>query len=457
MANSKNSRGNGSNHKKSSNNSREKKSGSRDYGTILFRVIGIELVVVACLVGFGIYHYAGPMLGEAVNQIFGKKTPGNPTDNMTMYTEDLPTLAPVQQSTEAQTEGEKEPAVVRITALGDNLMQSSCVLSGQQPDGSFSFDRHFSNIQPLLAKADIGIISQDTVAGGSELGLSEKNVLNAPYELADAMKAAGINVVLAANNHILDKGKQGVVNMINCWSQRCPDAVLAGVNASVEQKVLPVYIESKGVKIAILNYTDVALNSEELTAEPYLVNYYDKNWITNIMEEARKEADFVIVFPFWGQQDNLNITADQENQAKLLADLGADLIIGNYPHVVEPVKWITASDGREVLVYYSLGNFQSNQSSLQNMLGAAANVEITKTDEGTSITDYDFDFIVTHYQVEGSADYYNIVTTYLLDDYSEELASRHGLVVSGTDTEFSIAGLQGLGSQILQKCELKDE
>ena len=432
-----------------------------DFGTIIFRVIAVELLVAACLVTYGIIHYAGPVMGNVVDKFFGKNSTASqdPVNNMTMYTEDLPTLAPAQpSSTEPLTEAEPGPVSIRLTALGDNLMQSSCVKSGLTPDGSYSFDRHFSNVRSLLSGSDIGIISQDTVVGGAELGLSSGSSLNAPYELADAMTEAGINVVLTANNHILDKGREGITNMMNCWAERCPDSVLAGINSSVEQKVMPVYIEKEGIKIALLNYTEVSPpDSEVLLAEPYLVNYYDREWLISILEEAKKEADFVIVFPFWGVQDNLSVTPDQEDQAQFLADHGADLIIGSYPHVVEPVKWITAEDGREVLVYYSLGNFQSNQSSLQNMLGAAASVEVTKSPEGTTITDYGLDFLVTHYQADESAEYYNIVTTYLLEDYSEELAARHGLVVSGTDPEFSLAGLQGLSSQILQRCELRQE
>ena len=437
------------------NNTGEKK----DRTTLIFRILAIELALVTCLLGFGIYHYAGTVVKEAWSAMFGQKQQGQQSvDNMTEYNETLPTLPPAPAaSTEAQTEAAPEPVVLKITALGDNLMQSSCVRSGEQPDDTYSYEKNFSNVKGILESADVAIISQDTVMGGTGLALSSGSELNAPLEVGDAMVSAGIDVVLAANNHILDKGREGLTNMMNYWAEQHPEVVLAGVNASVEQKVQPVYIEREGVKIALVNYTDVSIVNDALTAEPFLVNYYDGDWLADILEEADKAADFVIVFPFWGQPGNLDYTADQENQARFLANHGADLIIGTYPHVVEPVKWITADDGREVLVYYSLGNFQSNQSALVNMLGAAANVEITKTAEGTSITGYDLDFVVTHYQVEGGADYYNVVTTYLMDDYSEALAANHGLVASGTDPDFSVAGLQGLSSQILQKCDFREK
>ena len=440
------------------NSQKNKTNPKKDRTTIIFRILAIELAVVACILGFGIYYYAGSVVSEAWSMLFNKKSTGEVRqEDMPIYNDPLPTLPPAQpQSTEPQTEAAPEPVTVRLTALGDNLMQSSCVKSGLQPDGvSYSYDRNFTNVMRLLEEADLAVISQDTVIGGKALGISEGSVLNAPFEIADAIDAAGIDVVLTANNHILDKGREGITNMIRCFAESHPDIVLTGVNDSVEQKVRPVYIERNGIKFGLVNYTDVSIVSDALTAEPYLVNYYDSDWVAEMLEEADREADFVIAFPFWGQKDSLDYTPDQEKQAKFLADHGADLIIGTYPHVVEPVKWIQADDGREVLVYYSLGNFQSNQKTLENMLGAAAVVDITKTTEGTKITQYNLDFLVTHYQVEGNLKYYNIVTTYLLDDYTESLAANHGLVVSYTDPDFSAAGLAGLSSQILQKCDFR--
>lgn len=151
----------------------------------------------------------------------------------------------------------------------------------------------------------------------------------------------------------------------------------------------------------------------------------------------------------------MDYTQEQERQAQFLADNGVDLIIGSYPHVVEPVKWITAENGDRTLVYYSLGNFQSIQNTVENMLGGQANVTISKEEDGTHISDYSLDFVVTHYEQRESSEYYDIVTTYPLADYTNDLAARHGMSVSGNE-EFNLASLQGLSSQILSKCDLDE-
>ena len=138
-----------------------------------------------------------------------------------------------------------------------------------------------------------------------------------------------------------------------------------------------------------------------------------------------------------------------------LADNGVDLIIGSYPHVVEPVKWITAEMEIVLLFIIHLANFQSIQNTVENMLGGQANVTISKEEDGTHISDYSLDFVVTHYEQRESSEYYDIVTTYPLADYTSDLAARHGMSVSGNE-EFNLASLQGLSSQILSKCDLDE-
>ena len=89
------------------------------------------------------------------------------------------------------------------------------------------------------------------------------------------------------------------------------------------------------------------------------------------------------------------------------------------------------------------------------MLGGQANVTISKEEDGTHISDYSLDFVVTHYEQKESSEYYDIVTTYPLADYTSDLAARHGMSVSGNE-EFNLASLQGLSSQILSKCDLDE-
>lgn len=416
------------------------------------------MLVTVAVIGYFGYHYGSILLAgfKSAKASISSQTPVQDPG----YPIDADGQAPtnqVQADTEVVTEEVFKPTSAKLVAVGDNLMHRSCTLSAKNADGTYDFTKHFANMADIFKAADLAVISQDTVLGGIELGATstETGIFNTAVELADGMADAGINVVLAANNHIMDEGSAGLNTMMSYFSTKYPNITLLGVNNSREAKDEPVYVETNNIKIAMINYSYGSNQTADLDASPYLLNQYDEDWLSDILKQAREEADFIIAFPFWGEQNSMDYTQEQERQAQFLADNGVDLIIGSYPHVVEPVKWITAENGDRTLVYYSLGNFQSIQNTVENMLGGQANITISKEEDGTHISDYSLDFVVTHYEQRESSEYYDIVTTYPLADYTSDLAARHGMSVSGND-EFDLASLQGLSSQILSKCDLDE-
>lgn len=416
------------------------------------------MLVTVAVIGYFGYHYGSILLAgfKSTKASISSQTPVQDPG----YPIDVDGQAPtnqVQADTEVVTEEVFKPTSAKLVAVGDNLMHRSCTLSAKNADGTYDFTKHFANMADIFKAADLAVISQDTVLGGIELGATstETGIFNTAVELADGMADAGINVVLAANNHIMDEGSAGLNTMMSYFSTKYPNITLLGVNNSREAKDEPVYVETNNIKIAMINYSYGSNQTADLDASPYLLNQYDEDWLSDILKQAREEADFIIAFPFWGEQNSMDYTQEQERQAQFLADNGVDLIIGSYPHVVEPVKWITAENGDRTLVYYSLGNFQSIQNTVENMLGGQANITISKEEDGTHISDYSLDFVVTHYEQRESSEYYDIVTTYPLADYTSDLAARHGMSVSGNE-EFDLASLQGLSSQILSKCDLDE-
>lgn len=416
------------------------------------------MLVTVAVIGYFGYHYGSILLAgfKSAKASISSQTPVQDPG----YPIDVDGQAPtnqVQADTEVVTEEVFKPTSAKLVAVGDNLMHRSCTLSAKNADGTYDFTKHFANMADIFKAADLAVISQDTVLGGIELGATstETGIFNTAVELADGMADAGINVVLAANNHIMDEGSAGLNTMMSYFSTKYPNITLLGVNNSREAKDEPVYVETNNIKIAMINYSYGSNQTADLDASPYLLNQYDEDWLSDVLKQAREEADFIIAFPFWGEQNSMDYTQEQERQAQFLADNGVDLIIGSYPHVVEPVKWITAENGDRTLVYYSLGNFQSIQNTVENMLGGQANITISKEEDGTHISDYSLDFVVTHYEQRESSEYYDIVTTYPLADYTSDLAARHGMSVSGND-EFDLASLQGLSSQILSKCDLDE-
>ena len=108
-----------------------------------------------------------------------------------------------------------EPKGISLVMVGDMLMHTKVLESGKQADGSYNFDHLFKYVGEEIAGADQALVNQETILGGTELGLSSYPNFNSPYEVGDAEVKAGFDVILQATNHALDKGASGITNDIN--------------------------------------------------------------------------------------------------------------------------------------------------------------------------------------------------------------------------------------------------
>lgn len=319
--------------------------------------------------------------------------------------------------------GVPEPTYVTLVAVGDNLMHRSVSMSGLQADGSYNYDYNFSKVAPIIQAADIAVINQETVIGGNQLGIQGYPCFNGRTEMADALVRNGFDVVLGANNHILDQGAQGVLHMISYFHSNYPEITLLGIHESWETRDQIAVVEKKGIRIAMINYTDLLNIPSNWYGQEYLTDFLDYERLAALIQTAKASSDFVIVFPHWGTEYNLGTDAKQQEEVNFLAEQGVDLVIGTHPHVVEPVSCITRPDGKKMLIYYSLGNFQSIQNREDTMIGAMACVTLKKTYAGVSISDFNMRFLANDYRMSGVfLDYYDIVTTYPWEQYSRELA-----------------------------------
>lgn len=347
------------------------------------------------------------------------------------------TEAPVyEEQTETQeTEAPEEPDSVELVMVGDVLLHTRVSDSGMQPDGSYRYDHLFANVKEKVEQADLALVNQEVILGGTELGLSGYPCFNGAYEVGDSLVDAGFDVILHATNHALDKGKKGLLNCIHFWKERYPQIGVLGIYETQEEADNIYMVSVNEIQIAILNYT-YGTNGILLPADmPYAVSMWDKSKIQRDVEKAKEQADFIIACPHWGTEYVLEETQDQREKAQFLADLGVDLIIGTHPHVIEPVEWITAADGTQTLCYYSIGNFinataGTGKGTANRMVGAMADVTITRTEDDVVITDYGVEPLVSHVE-QGEQ-----MTTYFLSDYTQELAEKNE--IRKQDSTFSL-------------------
>lgn len=347
-------------------------------------------------------------------------------------------------------EGQEEPSSeeknhrVTLLAVGDDLVHIEVVSSGKREDGTYQYDHLFDDLKIRFEAADIAVINQETVLGGSSFKYSGYPNFNSPTEIGDAIVKAGFDVVLHATNHSMDKGEKGIKATLDFWKQY-PNIAVLGMYSSFEEQEEIKVIEKNGIKLAMLNYT-YGLNGYTLPkGKEFLVNLLSKSQMKKDIKKAKELADFVVVFPHWGTEYVYEPDSNQKDLTKFFANQGVDLVIGAHPHVIEPVEWVKGEDDHQMLVYYSLGNYMSYQKKAPRMLGAIAEVTIERSDAGVEISKASVTPIVTHFDTTES---YNFAS-YLLSDYTEELAKDHGVHRLEESSPFSKVFLCELSEKVL--------
>lgn len=351
---------------------------------------------------------------------------------------------------------EKEPEDVPYTEpeitlimVGDVLMHMRVTNSGKQADGTYNYDHLFAPTKELVEAADLALVNQEVILGGPELGYSGYPRFNAPYEVADALAAAGFDVVLHATNHTLDKGKQGVLNSLKYWRENYPEIAVIGMQDSQEaQDEIYVY-EKDGIRIAILNYT-YGTNGLPIPKDmPYIVNLLNEERIASDVARAKEVADFVMVCPHWGTEYILKASKAQKQWTQFFLKCGVDLCIGTHPHVIEPVEWVEDEAGHRMLVYYSLGNYVNSTASEgegvgNRMLGAMATVTIARNEAGeVYIKEYGAEPLVTYVSGNGK-----FIATYPMDQFTEEMAAESS--TRRKDRTFSLAHCRKVWKDVMR-------
>ncbi len=333
------------------------------------------------------------------------------------------------------------PTPFTLVMVGDVLLHTPVEESSLQEDGSYNYDALFAHTRETIQSADLALVNQEVIIGGEELGISGYPAFNASFSLCDTLVSSGFDVVCHATNHVLDKGRRGLVSCYGHWKTTYPEIAVLGIhteeNTSTAHGALPYlytvesdWDETESFTIAILNYT-YGTNGIALPDDmPYAVDLLDEEQVTADIRLAEEIADFTIVCPHWGTEYRLEPDSFQEKWTQIFLENGVDLVLGTHPHVIEPVEWVTdEKSGHQMLVYYSLGNYVNwtsgtGEGVANRMVGGMAEVTITLDEEGNAvISDYGINALVSH--VEPGI---NGVSTYFLSEYTEELAERNAIV-----------------------------
>ncbi|HMO40554.1 MAG TPA: CapA family protein [Saprospiraceae bacterium] len=253
---------------------------------------------------------------------------------------------------------------LRLIFAGDIMGHESQVKSAYiAKEQRYDYTPCFAYVAPILRQADLAIGNLELTLPGQP-PYTGYPMFRSPDALAPALRQAGFNLLLTANNHSNDAGPNGVISTLNTLENEGFYHTGTFRNAEERAAFYPLLVYKNNFKIAWLNYTYDTNGIP--TKAPVLVNEIDETLIAEDMAVARAlQPDFIIVVMHWGDEYQLTENKKQRVLAAKLADWGADLIIGAHPHVVQPIRTVAAllPDSTEKLipVAYSLGNFISGQ------------------------------------------------------------------------------------------------
>lgn len=279
---------------------------------------------------------------------------------------------------------------ISLIMAGDNLINDKLYNTAKKDDGSYDFKSMYSYIKDIVKNYDLAYYNQETILGGSEIGVSSYPAFNSPYEVGDATIDTGFNLVSLATNHTLDRGEKAIINSLNYWNNKS-NVLTSGSYLSNNDRNKVNIKEVNNITYTMLNYTYGTNGIKVPEGKEYLVNIWPctgnnpdndtkyqeyKEVVKEDILRVRDKVDLLIVAMHFGVEYTHVPTKYQIDMAEFLSSLGVDIIIGTHPHVIMPITYIN-----DTLVIYSLGNFLSAQDTnndYNTTVGLLSSIKITK-------------------------------------------------------------------------------
>lgn len=185
----------------------------------------------------------------------------------------------------------------------------------------------------------------------------------------------GVDIVSLANNHAYDYGEDALLDTFQVLQDAGIHYVGAGIDA--KEAARPIYYIINDMKIAFVSATQIERNDNPDTKEatetaPGVFRCWNGEKLLQVVKETKENCDFVIVYVHWGTENQEETDWAQDKQAKELVEAGADLIVGDHPHILQKVDIIQG-----VPVFYSMGNFWFNSRTMDTGL-----LKVTLSDGG---------------------------------------------------------------------------
>lgn len=346
----------------------------------LIIVLSIVLLALCVVVGAAV---AAMMTGKPAET--APQTEAPQTEAKTEPPETLPPETEAPETKAPETDPPAPPPVtytdVTLLSAGDIMFHNKQVLTALGKDGQYSFTDVFQYLNPIVSKYDYAVANLESPFGGEAYPYTESGSItfNAPDTALDAIKGAGFDLCLFANNHTYDCSLDGLRRTVKTLRDGGVESLGARESASDSfNKVVDV----KGVKIGMLNYTNDGtwsteanntINGRALTTEARkCINLFYLSALGTFYDDVQSEiarlksegADLIVTYIHWGREYYTEPDETQKKIAQKLCDLGVDVLIGSHPHVIQPAETLTSTvdPSHKTFCLYSTGNFVSNQN-----------------------------------------------------------------------------------------------
>jgi len=273
-----------------------------------------------------------------------------------------------------------EPETLTLLFAGDLMQHKPQFEAARTKDGTYDYTGCFDEVRPLIEEADVAIANLETTLGGAPY--AGYPCFCSPDAYAEAIKAAGFDVLLTCNNHSCDTRLKGIKRTIAMLDSLQIPHLGTYVDSLAREAQYPFMLEAKGFRIALLAYT-YGTNGLPIP-KPSIVNKIDTVQMAKDIEKAKAmQPDAIIAFMHWGYEYHLKPNKEQQFLADWLIAKGVNHVIGGHPHVCQPIEMRTdTTSGEQHLVVWSLGNYVSHMVKPNCDGGLMVNLTLERDAEG---------------------------------------------------------------------------
>ncbi len=329
---------------------------------------------------------------------------------------------------------DKKENKAKLTLVGDFLFEQPFY---DAKDAGDDINNYFKNVKQYFKDDDLSIGNMEVVIGNDDLKVSGTGFnFCAPSYIGDLVNTLDLQVLSTTNNHTFDRGIEGIKSTLNYFKNNT-NIMTVGTYESVEDREKDRILDINGIKFGFLAYsygTNITIPKEYRNLvglfknpDSKTITDNEKDTIKKEVSNLRSEVDVLIVIMHWGIEFTYSPNQEQKDMAKMLNELGVDIIMGSHSHSIEPIERI--GDEHKTLVYYSMGNFVSADDDISRtgeefdnayQVGLLSTLNVTKEENNITIDNIKTEPIINYY--DNNLRNFELIP---LSSYTEEKETSH--------------------------------